>query len=81
MEAVREKQKFEEKKREVSDRIMAKKLSKPIQVIVRGRERTMSMLSYFTCRKDHKLDLKLPGGQAPLVDPREKQVEKENKSL
>ena len=79
MEAVREKQNFDEKRKEVSDRVMDKRLSVPIEVLLRGKLRTMSLASYFVCRKDPKLGVKLPNGQKPLTDPREKQ--KETKKL
>ena len=49
---------------------LAHENGKFIDVIVKGKQRNMTLNSYFFIRKDHKLVVKLPNGQEPLPEPK-----------
>ena len=70
MDAIREKNDYDDLRSGLSDEKMNQQLSQGIDVLVSGVSRRMSLTSYFCVRKDFKLNVMLPNGQKPLDDPR-----------
>ena len=70
MDVVAPKNDYEEAKRGLADEVLRRKNSEQIDVIIKGVPRKISLASYFTCRKDPRLDVHLPNGQKPLEEPK-----------